>query len=67
MKPISQTYGTHLTRREEEIYALITERGLTSKLAASMLGISEYTIANHRKSILKKKGIKSIRKAHNIK
>ena len=60
MLPISQTYGIRLTRREKEIRFLISE-GLSSKQVAERLFISEYTVANHRKNILKKKGVRSIK------
>jgi len=35
--------------------------GLSSKLIATTLSISTFTVANHRKNILKKKGVKRIK------
>lgn len=60
MKSISMIYGVRLTRRESEIRTLVAE-GLSSKLIAARLSISEYTVANHRKKILKKKGMSSFK------
>ena len=60
METLSPAYGIRLTRREDEIYKLITI-GFSSKQIAAMLGISEYTVANHRKSILQKKGPKTVK------
>src|SRR5215213_6228418 len=47
-----------LTRREQEIAALIT-RGLTNRQIASELSISEHTAATHVRRILKKLGLQS--------
>ena len=47
-----------LTRREEEISALVT-RGLTNREVASALVISEHTAATHIRRILKKLGLRS--------
>ena len=60
MKATQTNYGVRLTRRENQICQLAAQ-GLSTKLIAAMLSISEYTVANHRKSILHKKGMKSIR------
>ena len=60
MKSISTNYGVRLTRRENEISSMAAA-GLSSELIAELLSISKYTVANHRKSILKKKGVSSIR------
>ncbi len=56
MKTLSHIYGVRLTRREKEISSLVAA-GLSSKQIAEVLCISEYTVSNHRKSILKKKGV----------
>jgi predicted ATPase/DNA-binding SARP family transcriptional activator/DNA-binding CsgD family transcriptional regulator len=47
-----------LTRREEEIAALVA-RGLTNRQIASELSISEHTAATHVRRILKKLGLQS--------
>ncbi len=60
MKSISKLYGVRLTPRESQIRHLIIE-GLSTKLIAVALAISEHTVANHRKNILKKKGANSFR------
>ena len=60
MKSISTNYGVRLTHRESEINSLAAA-GLSSELIATQLSISKYTVANHRKSILKKKGVSSIK------
>jgi DNA-binding NarL/FixJ family response regulator len=47
-----------LTLREKEILSFIAE-GLSSKQIAAKLIISENTVSNHRKNMLKKSGAKS--------
>jgi DNA-binding CsgD family transcriptional regulator len=47
-----------LTRREEEVAALVA-RGLTNRQVATELVISEQTVATHVKKILKKLGLSS--------
>lgn len=47
-----------LTNRERQILAMIG-RGQTSKQIALALGLSVYTVNNHRKSICHKLGIHS--------
>ena len=47
-----------LTRREVEILNFIS-RGKTTRDIASQLFISEYTVNNHRKSMLRKSGAKN--------
>ena len=47
-----------LTRREEEISALVA-RGFTNREVASELVISEHTAATHVSKILKKLGLRS--------
>ena len=51
-------YGIQLTRREKEILQFIAA-GLSSKEIADKLFISEHTVSNHRKNMLRKKGAKS--------
>ncbi|HIB37262.1 helix-turn-helix transcriptional regulator [Mesonia sp.] len=53
-----QCYFDKLTLRELEIFKSISF-GMTNKEIASALNISEYTIATHRKSLIKKLEIKS--------
>jgi DNA-binding NarL/FixJ family response regulator len=48
----------NLTRREEEIAALVA-RGMTNRQIASELSISEHTAATHIRRILKKLGLRS--------
>ena len=60
MNRLSKLYGVRLTHREKEIQGLVAA-GLASKQIAAQLDISEYTVSNHRKSILRKKGVKSMR------
>ncbi len=47
-----------LTRREEEVAALVA-RGLTNRQIAAELTISEHTAATHVRKILKKLGLHS--------
>ena len=58
MSLFTQSHGTKLTKREEEILSCIAE-GLSSKQIAGRLFISENTVANHRKNMLLKTGAKS--------
>jgi len=55
MQISTSTYGIRLTRRENEVCSLMV-KGLSSKEIALQLCISAYTVANHRKNIIKKKG-----------
>lgn len=48
-----------LTNREMEIIQLICDE-FSSKEIAERLGISEFTVSNHRKSILQKLGVKNV-------
>ena len=48
-----------LSAREKEILALIA-KGLRSKQIAATLDISKYTVGNHRKNMLKKRGAKNM-------
>ncbi|HZB11115.1 MAG TPA: LuxR C-terminal-related transcriptional regulator, partial [Rubrobacter sp.] len=47
-----------LTTREQEV-ALLVGRGLTNRQIAQELSISEHTVANHVRKILKKLGLRS--------
>ena len=47
-----------LTTREQEV-ALLVARGLTNRRIALELSISEHTVANHVRKILKKLGLRS--------
>ena len=47
-----------LTSREQEV-ALLVARGLTNRQIADELSISEHTVANHMRKILKKWGLRS--------
>lgn len=49
---------TFITKREREIVSLLME-GYSSKQIAQMLFISQDTVSNHRKNILKKTGAKN--------
>lgn len=49
----AQTAHPELSKRETEVLGLVAQ-GLSNKLIAFELGIAEYTINNHVKSILKK-------------
>ena len=51
-----------LTPREIEVLSLVS-KGLTSKIAAEKLFISELTVVKHRKNIIKKLGVKNITEA----
>ena len=57
IKTIRAARGIRLTSRETEILDCILQGLATSQIAAS-LRIAENTVYNHRKSILKKKGVK---------
>jgi len=60
MNRLSKIYGIRLTRCEKEIQGLVAT-GLSSRQIADKLTISEYTVANHRKSIINKKGVRSMK------
>ncbi len=49
---------TFITKRERQIVSLLME-GYSSKQIAQMLFISQDTVSNHRKNILKKTGAKN--------
>lgn len=46
-----------LTPREEEVFGLLTERGLTNKEIAKQLGIRTSTVEKHFSSIYGKLGV----------
>ena len=60
MNALSPTFGIRLTQREKEIMHCITD-GLNTSQIAAKLSISEYTVSNHRKNLIKKKGVKNTR------
>ncbi len=57
---VSSIRGTRLSRREAQIKALVA-LGNTTRQIAEMLSISAFTVSNHRKRILKKKGVPNMR------
>ena len=57
-QPPAHEPAEKLTRREQEI-ALLVARGLTNRRIALELSISEHTVANHVRKILKKLGLRS--------
>jgi DNA-binding CsgD family transcriptional regulator len=58
MNTISQNYGVRLTARENQILYCLSI-GLSTKEIAEHLFISENTVANHRKSLLRKRGART--------
>ncbi len=60
MEHMNQLRGIKLTRREREILDYLTIGFCTRKIA-DLLSISENTVYNHRKSVLKKKGFSNCR------
>lgn len=59
------SYETSLTSREVEILSCIIE-GLNTRQIANKLSISENTVANHRKNMLRKRGAKNSAELINI-
>jgi non-specific serine/threonine protein kinase len=57
-QPPPDERAERLTLREQEV-ALLVGRGLTNRQIASELSISEHTVANHVRKILKKLGLRS--------
>jgi len=49
----------HFTRREEEIYRIVVEEGISRKDIADRLGIGLYTVINHMRALLNKTGADS--------
>lgn len=58
MNLIAPTPKIKLTLREKEILVLIAS-GSSTKQIATQLCISEHTVANHRKNMLRKRGVKN--------
>jgi len=58
MNSITQIKGGRLTLREKEVLNFIAQ-GFSSKQIAAQLYISENTVANHRRNMLRKQGAKS--------
>lgn len=56
---IKKTINTQLTHRQEDIFRLVVNRGLSNKKIASILGITESTVKLHMGIILKKYGVKN--------
>jgi DNA-binding NarL/FixJ family response regulator len=56
--PPADEPSERLTTREQEV-ALLVARGLTNRRIAQELSISEHTVANHVRKILKKLGLRS--------
>ena len=65
MKAMMHSYDTSLTSREVEILSCIIE-GLNTRQIANKLSISENTVANHRKNMLRKRGAKNSAELVNI-
>ena len=58
MKRTTAIFGVRLTRREREILDWIA-MGLKTRQIAGKLSISEHTVYNHRKNVLRKKGARN--------
>jgi DNA-binding CsgD family transcriptional regulator len=59
MKVLANAYGARLTGRETEVWNYVRD-GYSSREIALQLSITENTVANHRKNILRKKGLKRL-------
>lgn len=59
LQKIAETHIANLTPRQRQVLRLVLA-GLPSKNIAAALGISQRTVENHRASIMKKTGSKSI-------
>jgi DNA-binding NarL/FixJ family response regulator len=57
-EPLATEPKATLTRREEEVAALVAQ-GLTNRYIATELSISERTVATHVRKILSKLGLSS--------
>jgi DNA-binding CsgD family transcriptional regulator len=60
MGSLTPVFGQRLTNREKEIVQYIA-LGMRTTQIAEHLGISEYTVFNHRKNVIRKKGVRSVR------
>ena len=58
MRHTTRIFGVRLTRREKEVLDCLIE-GLKTRQIAGKLSISEHTVYNHRKNMLRKKGARS--------
>jgi DNA-binding CsgD family transcriptional regulator len=58
MEMVLHQFTPKLTTREQEILRYVAE-GFSTKDIARILSISAHTVANHRRNILRKKGVKS--------
>jgi len=56
---IRKKLGVDLTKREHEVFRLVTKMGLSNKKIAATLSISEDTVKNHIGSIMKKYGVRN--------
>ena len=65
MNLLPHSFKMRLSCREQQILSFIAE-GLSTKEIARKLSISENTVANHRKNMLKKGGAKSSAQLVNI-
>ena len=54
----TRVFGVRLTQREKEVLNCLQE-GLKTKQIASKFSISEHTVYNHRKNMLRKKGARN--------
>ena len=60
MSALPPIFGTRLTQREKEVLTYVAE-GWRTKEIADKLSISEYTVANHRKNLIRKKGVRTVK------
>ena len=56
--PVAAEPTERLTAREKDV-ALLVAQGLTNRQIARELSLSEHTVANHVRKILKKRGLRS--------
>jgi DNA-binding NarL/FixJ family response regulator len=56
---LTGTEGIHLTTRQKQIFEMVVDRGLSNKIIARTLNISESTVKLHMGHIFKKYGVKS--------
>ena len=53
------SYQIQLTPRQEQIFSIVTQRGVSNKMIGKMLNLSESTIKLHMSAIMKKYGAKN--------